>query len=191
MLVVGIVPLSEDQNIELMETIVSDQRDLLMDVFNTSDVTTIPQVWTLCTSRSPSFCQCPKNPSLHADGLFRQGGAGILRRGYARAGRRDPYVDGRQVRVYALLSWFTGRLGAMNADCVLRVCSWGNIRRYPLVSERNRTGGAGVYYHVCPSSFTSRCGETHCAGRTGRLRRRPARLQVDHGQSHPALSLNS
>lgn len=26
--------------------------------------------------------------------------------------------------------------------------NWGNIRRFPLVSERNRTGGAGVYYHV-------------------------------------------
>jgi hypothetical protein len=26
--------------------------------------------------------------------------------------------------------------------------SWGNIRRFPLDNERNRTGGAGVYYHV-------------------------------------------
>ncbi|KAJ6484507.1 hypothetical protein C8R47DRAFT_1280830 [Mycena vitilis] len=26
--------------------------------------------------------------------------------------------------------------------------NWGNVRRYPLPSERNRTGGAGVYYHV-------------------------------------------
>nr|GAT50790.1 predicted protein [Mycena chlorophos] len=26
--------------------------------------------------------------------------------------------------------------------------NWGNIRRFPLPSERNRTGGAGVYYHV-------------------------------------------
>lgn len=26
----------------------SDQRGLLMEVFNTTDVTTIPQVWTLC-----------------------------------------------------------------------------------------------------------------------------------------------
>ncbi|KAI0056837.1 hypothetical protein BV25DRAFT_1831820 [Artomyces pyxidatus] len=25
--------------------------------------------------------------------------------------------------------------------------NWGNIRRYPVLSERNRTGGAGVYYH--------------------------------------------
>ncbi|KAI0085503.1 hypothetical protein BDY19DRAFT_996640 [Irpex rosettiformis] len=25
--------------------------------------------------------------------------------------------------------------------------NWGNIRRFPLPSERNRTGGAGVYYH--------------------------------------------
>ncbi|KAI0262821.1 hypothetical protein BC834DRAFT_971882 [Gloeopeniophorella convolvens] len=26
--------------------------------------------------------------------------------------------------------------------------NWGNIRRLPIASERNRTGGAGVYYHV-------------------------------------------
>ncbi len=25
---------------------------------------------------------------------------------------------------------------------------WGNMRRYPVESERNRSGGAGVYYHV-------------------------------------------
>lgn len=38
----------EGQNIALLEQIVADQRQLLMDVFNTTDVTTIPQVWTLC-----------------------------------------------------------------------------------------------------------------------------------------------
>ena len=32
-----------------MEKIVDDQRTLLMDVFNTTDLTTVPQVWTLCT----------------------------------------------------------------------------------------------------------------------------------------------
>ena len=42
------MPLSEGQDIQLLEQIVSDQRGLLMDVFNTTDVTTIPQVWTLC-----------------------------------------------------------------------------------------------------------------------------------------------
>ena len=51
----GIVPLSKDRDIELMEIIVSDQRDLLIDVFITSDATTIPQVWTLCTPRSLFF----------------------------------------------------------------------------------------------------------------------------------------
>jgi hypothetical protein len=25
--------------------------------------------------------------------------------------------------------------------------NWGNIRRLPTSSERNRTGGAGIYYH--------------------------------------------
>jgi len=33
--------------------------------------------------------------------------------------------------------------------------SWGNVRRYPLLEERNRSGGAGVYYHVrCISTFS-------------------------------------
>lgn len=27
-------------------------------------------------------------------------------------------------------------------------CSWGNMVRLPIPSEFNRTGGAGVYYHV-------------------------------------------
>lgn len=26
--------------------------------------------------------------------------------------------------------------------------NWGDLRRYPTLNERNRTGGAGVYYHV-------------------------------------------
>ena len=25
--------------------------------------------------------------------------------------------------------------------------NWGNIRRFPIASERGRSGGAGVYYH--------------------------------------------
>ena len=46
------MPLSEGQNVQLLEQIVADQRQLLMDVFNTTDVTTIPQVWTLCKYRT-------------------------------------------------------------------------------------------------------------------------------------------
>ncbi|CAK5271250.1 unnamed protein product [Mycena citricolor] len=34
--------------------------------------------------------------------------------------------------------------------------NWGNVRRYPLPSERNRTGGAGVYYHIDYSSQISK-----------------------------------
>ncbi|KAF5353373.1 hypothetical protein D9756_008047 [Leucocoprinus leucothites] len=44
------------------------------------------------------------------------------------------YDDGMRVPDYITLLW---------ADDLL-----GNVRRYPLPSERNRTGGAGVYYHV-------------------------------------------
>ncbi|KXN92532.1 hypothetical protein AN958_05387 [Leucoagaricus sp. SymC.cos] len=45
------------------------------------------------------------------------------------------YDDGLQVPDYVTLLWSDD--------------NWGNIRRYPVESERNRTGGAGVYYHVC------------------------------------------
>ena len=42
------MPLSDETNIELLTQIVADERQILSDVFNTSDVTTIPQIWTLC-----------------------------------------------------------------------------------------------------------------------------------------------
>lgn len=44
------MPLSETENIGLLEQIVSDQRQILTDVFNGTDVTTIPQLWCLCMS---------------------------------------------------------------------------------------------------------------------------------------------
>ncbi|KAI0324107.1 hypothetical protein GY45DRAFT_1331893 [Cubamyces sp. BRFM 1775] len=94
----GDLPLSEGQNIQLLEQVVSDQRQILMDVFNTSDVTAIPQVWTLYKEVE----------------------------GY--------YDDGMRVPDDIALMWTDD--------------NWGNIRRTPLLSERNRTGGAGVYYHV-------------------------------------------
>ncbi|KAG9118302.1 hypothetical protein FRC07_007251, partial [Ceratobasidium sp. 392] len=43
------------------------------------------------------------------------------------------YEDGMRVPDDVILLW---------ADD-----NWGNIRRYPLENERNRTGGAGIYYH--------------------------------------------
>ncbi|KAI0651150.1 hypothetical protein C8Q79DRAFT_1004466 [Trametes meyenii] len=94
----GDLPLSEGENVQLLEKVVSDQRQILMNVFNTSDVTTIPQVWTLYKEVE----------------------------GY--------YDDGMRVPDDITLMWTDD--------------NWGNIRRTPLVSERNRTGGAGVYYHV-------------------------------------------
>ena len=42
--------ISGSNPIQLLDKIITDQRTLLKDVFNTSDVTTIPQVWTLCES---------------------------------------------------------------------------------------------------------------------------------------------
>ncbi|KAF8193215.1 glycoside hydrolase family 115 protein [Mycena galopus ATCC 62051] len=44
------------------------------------------------------------------------------------------YDEGLRVSDYITLLWTDD--------------NWGNVRRYPLPSERNRTGGAGVYYHV-------------------------------------------
>ncbi|KAK7447068.1 hypothetical protein VKT23_014280 [Stygiomarasmius scandens] len=43
----GDLPLGEGTNIDLLERIISDQRQILTDVFNGTDITTIPQVWTL------------------------------------------------------------------------------------------------------------------------------------------------
>ena len=41
--------------------------------------------------------------------------------------------------------------------------SFGNVRRNPLVSERNRTGGSGVYYHVCGlTEITRIIAHFHC-----------------------------
>ncbi|KAI0758973.1 hypothetical protein C8Q74DRAFT_277496 [Fomes fomentarius] len=94
----GDLPLSEDQNIELMEKIVNDQRTLLEDVFNTSDVSSVPQVWTL----------------------------------YKEV--QQYYDDGLRVPDDVILMWSDD--------------NWGNIRRYPLIEERGRSGGSGIYYHV-------------------------------------------
>ncbi|KAI8990382.1 hypothetical protein BD414DRAFT_483452 [Trametes punicea] len=94
----GDLPLSEGQDIQLLEKVVSDQRQILMTVYNTTDVTDIPQVWTLYKEVE----------------------------GY--------YDDGMRVPDDIALMWTDD--------------NWGNIRRLPLVSERNRTGGAGVYYHI-------------------------------------------
>ncbi|KAF9481597.1 hypothetical protein BDN70DRAFT_517933 [Pholiota conissans] len=44
------------------------------------------------------------------------------------------YDDGMRAPDYITLLWTDD--------------NWGNIRRFPTVDERNRTGGAGVYYHV-------------------------------------------
>ncbi|OBZ74779.1 hypothetical protein A0H81_05486 [Grifola frondosa] len=83
---------------EVQAIIVSDQRQLLTDVLNVSDITTVTQVWTLYKEVE----------------------------GY--------YEDGMTVPDDVILLWTDD--------------NYGNVRRYPLVSERNRTGGSGVYYHV-------------------------------------------
>ncbi|KZV74317.1 glycoside hydrolase family 115 protein [Peniophora sp. CONT] len=84
-------------NIQLLEEIVADQRTIMSNVYNISDVTTIPQAWCLYKE---------------VQGYFE---------------------EGLEVPDDVTLLWTDD--------------NWGNIRRFPIPSERNRTGGAGVYYH--------------------------------------------
>lgn len=41
------MPLDEQTNINLLEKVVADQRKILAEVYNGTDVTTIPQMWAL------------------------------------------------------------------------------------------------------------------------------------------------
>ena len=44
-----IVPLSEETNIQLLEGVIADQAEILKQAFGSDvDISTIPQVWTLC-----------------------------------------------------------------------------------------------------------------------------------------------
>ncbi|KAI0311862.1 hypothetical protein OF83DRAFT_1177164 [Amylostereum chailletii] len=93
----GDLPLSDGTNIALLEKIVSDQRTILTDEINGTNVDQVPQAWCLYKEVQ----------------------------GY--------YEEGMTVPEDITLLWTDD--------------NWGNIRRYPIPSERNRTGGAGVYYH--------------------------------------------
>jgi hypothetical protein len=90
-------PMSEGENIGLLEQIVADQREILAEVFNDLSVSDVPQVWCLY-----------KEVQAY-------------------------YEKGMRVPDDVILLW---------ADD-----NWGNIRRLPTPEERNRKGGAGIYYH--------------------------------------------
>lgn len=90
-------PMSEGDNIELLQQAVADQRQILRETFNDRPVETVPQVWALYKE---------------VQGF---------------------YERGMRVPDDVTLLW---------ADD-----NFGNIRRLPAASERNRAGGAGVYYH--------------------------------------------
>lgn len=90
-------PMSEGENIELLELIVRDQRNILSEVFPHTPLEEIPQVWCLY-----------KEVQAY-------------------------YEKGMRVPDDITLLWSDD--------------NWGNIRRLPTPQERNRKGGAGVYYH--------------------------------------------
>ncbi|KAJ7092468.1 hypothetical protein B0H15DRAFT_175137 [Mycena belliarum] len=94
----GDEPITGSAPVTLLENITADQKQILMDVLNLTDVSNVPQVWALYKE---------------VEGYF---------------------DEGLMVDDYVTLLWTDD--------------NWGNVRRYPLPSERNRTGGAGVYYHV-------------------------------------------
>ncbi|KAL0562969.1 hypothetical protein V5O48_019109, partial [Marasmius crinis-equi] len=120
----GDLPLEQQgQNIEFLEGIMDDQKQLLTDVFNGTDVSMVPQVWTLYQEVE----------------------------GY--------YVGGLKVEDYITLIQSDYSFGPMTSSVLVYLWniyhsdvddffSWGNVHRYPTLDERNRTGGAGVYYHV-------------------------------------------
>lgn len=62
------------------------------------------------------------------------------------------YDDGMRVPDDITLLWtddkYVQRYIVSSRITNVIICSWGNIRRFPTIAERNRTGGAGVYYHV-------------------------------------------
>ncbi len=85
-----------DDNVELLEKIVADQRGILKEHMK-EDLTQIPQMWA----------------------LYKE----VM----------DYYEHGMRVPDDVTLLWCDD--------------NWGNIRRLPTPEERQRSGGAGVYYH--------------------------------------------
>lgn len=48
------MPLSEETNIALLEQVIKDQADILHQVYGQDfDISTIPQIWTLCQFNCP------------------------------------------------------------------------------------------------------------------------------------------
>lgn len=90
-------PMSEGENIELLQNIVTKQRTILSEVFTDRRIEQIPQVWCL----------------------------------YKEV--QSYYEKGMRVPDDVALLWSDD--------------NWGNIRRLPTPAERNRAGGAGIYYH--------------------------------------------
>ena len=92
----GDEPMSEQANVDLLQRIVADQRQLIGEELQ-RDPATVPQVWAL----------------------------------YKEV--QEYYERGMRVPDDVTLLWCDD--------------NWGNIRRLPTPEERQRKGGAGIYYH--------------------------------------------
>ncbi|HZD52430.1 MAG TPA: glycosyl hydrolase 115 family protein [Woeseiaceae bacterium] len=89
--------MSEETNVELLERVVRDQREIIGEVMN-RDASEVPQIWAL----------------------------------YKEV--QEYYERGMRVPDDVTLLWSDD--------------NWGNLRRLPTPGERDRKGGAGVYYHL-------------------------------------------
>jgi len=131
------VPLSEDTNIGLLQSVIANQTDILKSAYGPDvDISTIPQIWALCTISS--ICL-----------------VGLMAHMYCFSQIKRSRDTTRMVCGSRIISLSFGQMismfpvGSSRILCtVLTIDSWGNIRRLPYPAERNRTGGAGVYYHV-------------------------------------------
>lgn len=75
-LIKRVVPLSETTNVALLEQVVTDQRQILTNVFNGTNITTIPQMWALCKSLDSPYrhvLNAFRKPDKEVQGYYEDG----------------------------------------------------------------------------------------------------------------------
>ncbi|CAE6427189.1 unnamed protein product [Rhizoctonia solani] len=133
----GDLPLEESTNIKNLETVVAAQRKILAQVYNKSDASSVPQMWCLYKEVQSYYEDGMRVPDdvikILAQVYNKSDASSVPQMWCLYKEVQSYYEDGMRVPDDVILLW---------ADD-----NWGNIRRFPLENERNRTGGAGVYYH--------------------------------------------